>query len=96
MVLVVHPNELDRLSPDDAVDVLRELLWCEVASSHLPAAALSVPSNVTAADGGIDAEVNAGEISSVCLKPGLTRYQIKTGPFSLNKSNLKKLLFKKG
>ena len=56
-----------------------------------------MPSSITVADGGIDAEVQ--NISASCgqgiIKQGLTRYQIKTGNFSLSKEDhIKSILFK--
>lgn len=54
------------------------------------------PSNITAADGGVDAEVNSAPTESGLLSEGLTRYQIKTGAFSAsNESELKEPFLKK-
>ena len=48
-----------------------------------------MPSSITVADGGIDAEVQNISASSGqgIIKQGLTRYQIKTGNFSLSKED---------
>ena len=53
----VNPKLLTLLNPEEAVDLFRDLLWAESWRQGLSALSVSVPSNVTAPDGGIDAEV---------------------------------------
>src|SRR5690348_17125322 len=95
-IFTVTPADLARLSADEAVDLLRELLWAEATTLGIGKNVINVPSAITVGDGGIDAEITAASVSGGqgIMKPGITRYQIKTGPFSLrNESNIKSLLF---
>jgi hypothetical protein len=95
-VLSVENADLKRLGPDQAVDLFRELLWAEATALGIGKNLINVPSAITVADGGIDAEVNSPLESSGqgIIKQGLSRYQIKTGPFSLSRnSNVAAILF---
>lgn len=95
-ILTVTNGALERLSPQEAVDFFRELLWAEATSLGIEKNLINVPSAITVADGGIDAEVYGVQISGGqgIIKQGLTRYQIKTGDFSLDDTHVKKILFK--
>ena len=92
----VSNDDLKRLTPDDAADVFRELLWAEATSSKIGVNLINVPSAITVADGGIDAEVRDVKEDSTrgIIKAGLTRYQIKAGNISLTESSAKDILLK--
>ena len=83
----VTNDDLRRLSPDRAVEVFAALLRAEARFSGLGSALVNVPSAITVADGGIDADVNNAPSggSLGIIKQGLTRYQIKTGPIHPNR-----------
>ena len=85
-IFTVKNADFDRLSPQEAVDFFRELLWAEAAALGIGKNFINVPSAITVADGGIDAEVQNVSASGGqgIIKQGLTRYQIKTGNFSLS------------
>jgi len=96
-IFTVTNPDLERLSPEQAVDIFRELLWAEAATLGIGKNLINVPSAITVADGGIDAEVKNAEANGGqgIIKKGLTRYQIKTGEFSLRgESNIKRILLK--
>ena len=67
------------------MDLFRELLWAEATATGIGKNLISVPSAITVADGGIDADVTDAEPQGGqgLIKEGMTRYQIKTGSFSL-------------
>jgi len=94
-IFTVTANDLSLLGPDGAVEIFRELLWAEATSSGISKSLINVPSAITVSDGGIDAEVSDATFSSKdnVIKKGLTRYQIKSGKFTLNDSNIKEILF---
>jgi hypothetical protein len=98
-IFTVRNEELHRLSPEEAVDFFRELLWAEATSIGIGKNLINVPSAITTPDGGIDAEVQSIRISGGqgIIKQGLTRYQIKTGSFSpSSEADIKSILFKEG
>jgi hypothetical protein len=97
-IFSVTGNDLSQLGPELAVDVFRELLWAEATVIGVARNLINVPSAITVADGGIDAEVQGAEVSrgQGIIKNGLTRYQIKAGVFSLNDSSIKEILFVDG
>lgn len=69
------------MTPGGAVDIFAALLRAEACSLGISLTSINVPSAITVADGGIDAEVSnapTGGTLGVIYK-GLTRYQIKTG-----------------
>lgn len=96
-ILTVTNKDLDRLKPEAAVDLLRELLWAEASEIGIATHLVNVPSAITVADGGIDAEISNDSIGGQgIIKEGLTRYQIKTGDFPITQqSKIKELLFDK-
>ncbi|CAM2005662.1 hypothetical protein [Acanthopleuribacter pedis] len=97
-ILTITNRDLDELSSDQAVDFVRELLWAEASAVGIAKNWINVPSSITVADGGIDAEVEHAEIQSGqgVIKKGITRYQIKTGNFNLSqKSYIQDIFFKK-
>lgn len=90
----VSNSDLERLMPDEAVDVFRELIWAEASSNKIGINLINVPSAITVADGGIDAEARDVKEDSTqgIIKAGLTRYQIKTGSISLTEGSAKDIL----
>ena len=98
-IFSVRNEHLESFTPDEAVDLFRELLWAEATATGIGINLISVPSAITVADGGIDAEVVEGQPQGGqgLIKTGLTRYQIKTGSFSLSgTADIKDVLFRDG
>ncbi len=96
-ILSVGNSDLERLNPDQAVDFFRKLLWAEASTLGIAKSLIDVPSAITCGDGGIDAEVRDVQITvgQGIIRSGLTRYQIKTGNFKLDKTNIREILFYK-
>ena len=92
--LSVTNEDLERLDAQQAVEFFRKLLWAEAASLGISKSLINVPSAITVGDGGVDAEVRDANIGGDLIKPGLTRYQIKTGDFTRTKSDLRTLFYK--
>jgi len=93
----ITADRLAQLSPDLAVDLVRDILWAEAGRQGISKTLVNVPSWITVADGGVDAEITAvpAGISSNIFYQGTTRYQVKTGPFSLSSaSNIRAVLCK--
>ena len=78
-IATIDPKLLKLLNPEEAVDLFRDLLWAESWRQGISVLQVSVPSNITAADGGIDAEVIFAPVTTGLLSRGRTCYQIKTG-----------------
>jgi len=97
-IFSVTGNDLSQLGPESAVNVFRELLWVEATTIGVAKSLINVPSAITVADGGIDAEVQGVKVSDGqgIIKDGFTCYQIKAGEFTLNASSIKEILFVKG
>jgi hypothetical protein len=84
------------LGPELAVEMFRQLLWAEATALGIATNLINVPSAITVKDGGIDAEVKDIAVAGGqgIIKEGLTRYQIKTGGFSLSgDGEIRKILF---
>jgi hypothetical protein len=105
MVIIVSPatvfdvdfTDLQRLSSDEAVDVLRELIWAEASALGIGKNLINIPTAICVADGGIDGEVSNVSMTGGqgLLKQGITRYQVKTGRFSLSgEADIKSILLK--
>ncbi|MCC6962004.1 MAG: hypothetical protein IT585_01990 [candidate division Zixibacteria bacterium] len=95
-ILTVSNSDLASLSAEQAVDVFRSLLWAEATANGIAASLINVPSAITVADGGVDAEVyvSADKTCHGLLEPGINRYQIKTGHASLaEQSTVRQILF---
>jgi hypothetical protein len=101
-IFTVTNQDLQRLNPQQAVEVFRELLWAEAWRMGLPRNKVRTSSLINVPDGGIDATVEADEnINSAyrdgLIKIGLTSYQIKADsdfkPWQ--KSKIKNELFDK-
>lgn len=92
----VTRERLAGLKPDEAVRLFSDLLCAEAMANNVLTSAISVPFAVDTPDGGIDAEVTgvAGTPGQGLIKSGRTRYQIKTGSFSLaaNKTDAQEIL----
>ena len=98
-IFTVRGEHLGLLSADRAVDLFRELLWAEATTTGVGKNLVDVPAAITVADGGIDAEVVDAEPQGGqgIIKQGLTRYQIKTGRFSLSgNADINEILFRSG
>lgn len=98
-IFTVRNEDLERLNSKEAVDFFRELLWAEATTLGIGKNLINVPSAITVADGGIDAEIRDVEIQGGqgIIKPGLTRYQIKTGKIKISQDHhIKEILFKEG
>jgi len=96
-ILTVRNDDLTLLGPEEAVAFFRELLWAEATSLGISKNLINVPSAITVADGGIDAQVQDVKISGGqgIIKQGLTRYQIKTGDFDLSQDrHVREVLFR--
>lgn len=79
-IFTVTNADLGRLSPEQAVDLVRELLWAEARRIGLPTTSVNVSTWVDVADGGIDARVEGdAPKGSALIKPGHTAFQIKAG-----------------
>jgi len=78
-------DNLAGLTPDQAVRLFSDLLCAEAMANGVLTSAISVPFAVDTPDGGVDAELTGvtGTPGQGLIKPGRTRYQIKTGSFSL-------------
>lgn len=96
-IFTVENQNLDILGEADAVEFFAQLLWAEATADGIGKNLINVPSAITVRDGGIDAEVHETEAPSTqgIIKQGLTRYQIKTGRFSLSgDSDIRALLLR--
>lgn len=80
-IFTVRNEDLSRLDPENAVQLVRELLWAEARSIGVEFSKINVPSTVNVPDGGIDATVDEVQSTEGCgiIKPGKTSYQIKSG-----------------
>jgi hypothetical protein len=66
-IATVDPTLLTLLNPEEAVDLFRDLLWAESWRQGINILDVSVPSNITAADGGVDAEVTLSRVNPISL-----------------------------
>ncbi|MCU6501992.1 hypothetical protein LPN04_29790 [Rugamonas sp. A1-17] len=81
----VRTDDLTSIDASQAVELFRQLLVIEAVKAGVPVVGVDVPSAITVADGGIDAEVSGlsgAALPAGLISQGLTRYQIKTGSFS--------------
>ncbi len=82
-IFTVTIEHLKRLSPEEAVDFFRELLWAEATTLGIGKSLINVPTAITVADGGIDAEVrNAGVVGRQGIY-GRHEEQLRRGEFLL-------------
>ncbi|WP_442482007.1 hypothetical protein [Aeoliella sp. SH292] len=96
-VLSMNHSTLGRLSSVEAVEAFRDLLWSRAAMRGIPNTLVRISSNVTEADGGVDASIRASgnlEFDRDDLLTSGTRFQIKTGEATpWQKSYIKTELF---
>ena len=95
-IFTVKAEDLARLSSQEAVELFRELLWAEATALGIGKHLISVPTAITVADGGVDAEIRDVLVHSGqgIIKQELSCYQIKTGDYSIrDKGNMRKILF---
>src|SRR5438067_13770594 len=80
-IFIVRNEELARLSPADAVEFFRELLWAEARSKGIAVSKSHISTSINVPDGWVDAlvEETDGRIGNDLIKAGQTAYQIKTG-----------------
>ncbi len=98
-IFSVRNQDLERLSPQEAVNFFRELLWAEGTALGIGKNLIEVPSAITVADGGVDGKVQDVQISGGqgIIRQGLTCYQIKTGDLSpTRESDIRSILFREG
>jgi hypothetical protein len=84
LTISIDSSTLAGLSPMSAVEVFRDLLWARALHRRIPVTSISIASDVTSADGGVDASIIERSGSSSgdddLLSSG-RRFQIKTGDF---------------
>ena len=92
----VRSENLDHLGPDKSVELIRKLVWADATASGIGKAIVNIPTAITVGDGGIDGEVGEIEQDSKykIIRKGITRYQIKSGKFTLCESDIRSILFK--
>ena len=92
----VKTSDLLQIEPARAVELFRQLLVIEASKTGRPTTSVNVPAAINVTDGGIDAEVDflqGASLPAGLIAPGITRYQIKTGAFSLSTQvNVRSLL----
>lgn len=100
-ILGVTAGDLARLSDSEAVGFFADLLWADAHALGIDPE-IDVPRVTDAPDGGIDATVKASVDMDAAgpgtIRPGTTRYQIKTekGLNPATRSGIRRLLFKAG
>jgi hypothetical protein len=80
-IFTVNNADLERLNPDEAVEIFSELLWAESRRLGIAVTKINISSKINVPDGGIDATVDkAINISeNEVIKSGLNCFQIKAG-----------------
>ncbi len=91
----VTEDDLGRLDPKDAVDLIRDVIHLEASGSGIKASTIDVSANIYAKDGGIDGVVKNAPNDGICgiIKKGTTMYQVKSGKFSPTKTKIREILF---
>ena len=97
MLFEVKTEHLSKLTPSEAVDLLRYMLWADADASNMANANIDVPSAINVKDGGIDGKVTGSDRDSVygIIKKGNTEYQVKSGRFTPNNNSIREILFNK-
>ncbi len=93
----VQNEDLQRLSPKEAVSFFRDLIWAEARKNKIPISKIHVSLLINIPDGGIDAVIEESSLeNSDLIKPGQTAYQIKAGASFKPRqdSEIRKALFK--
>ncbi len=79
-IFTVTKENLEHLSPEEAVAFFRELLWAEAGRTKVALSKIRISSWVDVPDGGIDAVVESNPlVPSDLIKEEQTGYQIKAG-----------------
>jgi MerR family regulatory protein len=80
-IFTIDPLIIERLEPQQAVDLFRDLLWCRARQKNIPVSSIHVSYRQHDADGGVDASIDKGNFSSPdeLFVSGGTCFQIKTG-----------------
>jgi hypothetical protein len=80
-IFTVTNEDLSRLSPHEAVELFRELLWAEARRIGLPTNRVTITSQIYVPDGGVDASIQSESPlpASGLIKVGITSFQIKAG-----------------
>lgn len=80
-ILTVKNEHLIILSPEEAVDFFRELLWAEATRIGIPLDKINVSRWIDVPDGGVDASISDSNalMQSSFIKSGHNSYQVKTG-----------------
>ncbi|MBI1930428.1 hypothetical protein HYR99_40025 [Candidatus Poribacteria bacterium] len=98
-IFTVKNEDLERLTPQGAVEFFRNLLWAEARRWGIPISKIRVSIRINVPDGGVDAivEDNMAAAQSGPIKAGQTSYQIKAGKSfePWQKAVIKKELFGK-
>ena len=75
----VEAKKLIGYDANEGIELIRQLLWAEAWRVGIPRHSINISSDITVADGGIDAAVDTTEAHGSILIPGHTNYQVKTG-----------------
>ena len=99
-ILTVDEEYLRQLDSKNSVEFFRDLIWAEAHRFGIPLTNVTISLRTTVPDGGIDAEINAGDIllsSGGLFEKGKNSYQLKVGESfkPQNKEVMKKELFGK-
>jgi len=80
-IFTVANDDLGRLTPAGAVELLRDILWADARRVAIPTTDINVSLWVDVPDGGIDANIGAAPASlkGAAIKPGRTGFQVKAG-----------------
>ncbi|NVM55461.1 MAG: hypothetical protein HWN66_17270 [Candidatus Helarchaeota archaeon] len=90
----LQPNDIQKLTPERAVEIFRSLLWAEATRIGIGRHLIHVPSCINVGDGGLDAVVNNVKPKFDDVIPtGFSGYQIKSS--DLSPKECKKELHKK-
>ncbi len=96
-VFDININTIQQLNPQQAVDLVRKLLYAEARLLNIDQTSVRVPDNINASDDGVDAEITAGSVPSTAsgiIKNGTTYYQVKAQNFNVSASNANKIVKK--
>ena len=93
MAITIRNEDLAKLNPNEAVDLVRDLVQADAEESGIAPNKISFPSSISVPDGGIDGKVDGATKDSKqgTIKKGLTCYQIKTGDYRIDQQGIKKL-----
>ena len=80
-IFTVANDDLGRLPPAGAVELLREILWADARGLGLPTASINVSAWGDVPDGGINASVNAepARLRGSVIKSHRLGFQVKAG-----------------